>query len=118
MFKNNFEDDSSMKVIIESVKDIQLIKHEDRLFKLSNKINNQSFIDVNEKLYIDEEKIKIIHLMYHLLLILSLLFIWDCKVIQRVSWFLYNEHQTSSRKWIKSNQHTKVSEIYLCNWFI
>ena len=77
MFKNDFEDDSSVKVLIESVNDIQLTKHKDRLFKLLNKRNNQSFIDVNDKLYIDEGKIKISHLMYHLLLILSLLFLYE-----------------------------------------
>ena len=55
MSKNDLEYESSSKVIIESVKDIQLMKHEDRLLKVLNVRNSQSFNNINDKLNIDDK---------------------------------------------------------------
>ena len=53
--KNDLEDDSSLKVINKFVKDIQLMKLKDRLFKILNILNNQLFNNVNNKLNIDDK---------------------------------------------------------------
>ena len=53
--KNDVEDDSSLKVIIESVKNLQLLEHKEKLFELSNMRNKQSFNNINDKLNIDDK---------------------------------------------------------------
>ena len=69
--KNDVEYDSSLKVIIKSVKNLQLLEHKERLFKLSNMRNKQSFNNINDKLNIDD---KIKNDCYPLLSTLNVLF--------------------------------------------
>ena len=69
--KNGLEDEFTLKVIIESVKNLQLLEHKERLFKLSNMRNKQSFNNINDKLNIDE---KIKNDCYPLLSTLNVLF--------------------------------------------
>ena len=55
MFKNYLEEESTFKVIIESVKDVQLKEQKDWLFKVWNMRNNQSFNNINDKLNINDK---------------------------------------------------------------
>ena len=75
--KNDSEDESSFKVIIEFVKDIQLMEHKDRLFKVLNMRCNQTFnnVMINLSLMIKQRTNIIIcyqYLIYYLFVILSL----------------------------------------------
>ena len=51
--KNDLEEESTLKKIIGFVKDIQLKKQKERLFKILNMRNNQLFNNINDKLNID-----------------------------------------------------------------
>ena len=53
--KNDLEDDFSLKLIIQSATDTQLIEHKDRLFKVLNMRNNQLFNNINDKLNTDDK---------------------------------------------------------------
>ena len=48
--KNDLEDEYTLKIIIESKKDIQLMEQKDRLFKGLTMRNNQAFNNVDNKL--------------------------------------------------------------------
>ena len=51
---NNIDEESTLKIIIEYVKEFQLIEQKDSLFKILNMRNNRSFINVNNNLNNDD----------------------------------------------------------------
>ena len=108
ILNNDIEEDTTLEMIIDSVKKFQIKEKDDFLFNILKMRNNISLNSDNDKLHIDDNtKQKNYPLlsthMYHLLRKYCRYCYMRLLNYLKVSKSLYIGYQTSSRKFIKSN---------------
>ena len=97
ILNNDIEEDTTLEMIIDSVKKFQIKEKDDYLFNILNMRNNISFNKDNDNLDIDDNtKQKI----YPLLSTLSVPFTSYTMLVLLYAKILFNGHQTSSRIFI------------------